>query len=166
MPCPFIEQNRGGLEEVKTIILQTSPGMANLRDVCVCAYMCVCTRSVISGTGRRFLYHCTTWRRCMHLLKQSSRVPWGRHPLGRGCVNLFRQRGRAPQGRSLCMITITKANGKQRLKLKKQIHHGVRIGSSLQHYEGYDAVFNWQCSVDIKMTFFMSGFDFVFVLRE
>ena len=133
---------------------------------CVCVCVCVCRHSVISGTGREILYHCTTWRRCINLIKQRRRVPWGRPPLGRGCVNLFRQRGRAPQGRSLYMIIITKANEKQRLKSKKQIHHGVRIGSSLQHYEGYDAVFNWQHSIDIKMTFFMSGFDFVFVSRE
>ena len=102
--------------------------------MCVCVCVCVCRHSVISGTGREILYHCTTWRRCINLIKQRRRVPWGRPPLGRGCVNLVRQRGRAPQGRSLYMIIITKANEKQRLKSKKQIHHGVRIGSSLQYF--------------------------------
>ena len=39
------------------------------------------------------------------------------------------QRGRVPWGRPLCIILITK----QKLKSKKQLQLGVRIGSSLQH---------------------------------
>ena len=42
MPCSVIEQSGGGREEEKTIVLQISRGIANLRDVCVCVCACVC----------------------------------------------------------------------------------------------------------------------------
>ena len=62
MPCSVIEQSGGGREEEKTIILQISRGIANLRDVCVrvCACVCVCVcvcagaQSSLTLAGRFF----------------------------------------------------------------------------------------------------------------
>ena len=50
MPVSFLGQRGGGVEEVKIIILQISPGMASLKK----------------GMG------------CVNLFRQRGRVPWGR----------------------------------------------------------------------------------------
>ena len=133
MPGSFIGQRGEGAEEVKTITLQISSGMADLRELlCRVALSCPTLCDPMDCRQPGFSIHGILQARMLEWVA----MPFSRgssqsrdqtqvscigglvlHQLsykgspasGRGYINFFRQKGRVPWGRSLCMSAVVQS---------------------------------------------------------
>ena len=133
MPGSFIGQRGGGVEEVKTITLQISSWMADLRELLCCvALSCPTLCDPMDCSQPGFSIHGILQARMLEWVampfSRGSSQPRDQtqvscigglvlHQLsykgspasGRGYINFFRQRGRVPWGRSLRMSVVVQS---------------------------------------------------------